>query len=151
MKVKGSMFNSRWLILFFCLLCLGATASFGLLAQSQKPPMHQAVEFLIFEMEPELRDRFLQIDRQHWTETLRRQKGFISKEVWVDELHPGQVTFVTYWESKALWKAIPAYELAETDRRFKAAFGHPFRLIEERHKTHHCHRVELTEGPPPAP
>ena len=111
-------------------------------------PTRDAVEFLVFEMEPAQRDRFIQIDRQFWTETLSRQEGFLSKEVWIDDLHPGRVTFVTYWESKALWKAIPAEELAETDRGFKEAIGHPFQLIEEGHKTHHWHRVKNTRLAP---
>ena len=142
----------KMIISFFVGALLGLASFFALQDRTSEStserPMRDAVEFLVFEMEPAQRDRFIQIDRRFWTETLSRQEGFLSKEVWIDELHPGRVTFVTYWESKALWKAIPAEELAETDRAFKAAIGHPFQLIEEGHKTHHWHRVKNTRLSP---
>ena len=80
--------------------------------------MNQAVEFLVFEMSPEHRETFIKIDHQIWTDTLSKQEGFISKEVWVDDKKPGQVTFVNYWSSYQHWKAIPHEELGATDQQF---------------------------------
>ena len=118
------------------------------LADETKPaPMKHAVEYLVFEVAPEHRELFITVDDQIWTPTLSKQKGFVSKEVWIDENRPNQVTLVTYWSSYALWKAIPHAELGATDVRFKKAFGHPFKLIKELHKTHRWFRIKKTGQP----
>ena len=111
---------------------------------STPQPVKQAVEFLVFEMAPEHRDAFISLDDQIWTPSLSKQNGFVSKEVWIDENRPNQVTLVTYWSSYALWKAIPHSELKATDEKFKRAFGHPFKLIKELHKTHRWFRIKNT-------
>ena len=97
-------------------------------------------------MAPEHRADFIKLDNEIWTPTLSKQKGFVSKEVWIDENRPNQVTLVTYWSSYALWKAIPHGELKATDERFKKAFGKPFKLIKELHKTHRWFRIKKTEN-----
>ena len=117
-------------------------------SKSGDAPMKHAVEFLVFEMAPEHRETFLKVDHQFWTDTLSKQPGFVSKEVWIDDHKPGQVTFVTYWESYKHWKSIPHAELSATDQRFKKAFGHPFKLVKELHKQHRWHRVKKTTNSP---
>jgi len=102
------------------------------------------VEYLVFEVDPAHREQFIAVDDQIWTSALRSQRGFVAKEVWVDENQPGQVTLITYWSSYALWKAIPSDELEAIDERFTQAFGHPFTLIEEGHKIHRWFRVHQT-------
>ena len=116
-------------------------------SKSGDAPMNQAVEFLVFEMSPEHRETFVKIDHQIWTDTLSKQKGFVSKEVWIDDKKPGQVTFVTYWKSYQHWKSIPHEELGATNQRFIKAFGHPFKLIKELHKQHRWHRIKYTKLP----
>ncbi len=106
-----------------------------------------AVEFLVFEMAPEHRERFIKLDHEIWTPALSRQDGFVSKEVWIDENLPNQVTLVTYWATYAQWKAIPHAELKATDAQFQKAFGHPFKLIKELHKTHRWFRIKNTPKP----
>lgn len=82
-----------------------------------------AVEYLVFEVKPELVDRFVEVDHQYWTLFLKEQPGFISKEVWVNKSKPGEVSLIVYWNSLAEWKAIPAEKLMETEQKFTAAFG----------------------------
>ena len=125
-----------------CLLALLATSA--LAQDGGKTSMKHAVEYLVFEMAPEHRDAFIEFDDQIWTPALAKQEGFVSKEVWIDENRPNQVTLVTYWSSYALWKAIPHSELAATDAQFKKAFGHPFELVKELHKTHRWFRIKET-------
>ena len=119
----------------------------GWAKNAEPSAMKDAVEFLVFEMLPEHRERFIQLDNEIWTPALRKQNGFVSKEVWIDETKPNQVTLVTYWSSYALWKAIPHAELAATDDQFKKAFGHPFKLIKELHKMHRWFRIKKTSKP----
>ena len=109
--------------------------------------MKHAVEFLVFEVASEQRDAFIKLDHEIWTSALRKQDGFVSKEVWVDETNPNQVTLVTYWSSYKLWKSIPHVELQATDERFKKAFGQPFKLIKELHKVHRWFRTKETKKP----
>ena len=140
------MKNVITIAVFICLSLIALPASVS--AQDTKAaPMKDAVEYLVFEMAPEHRARFIQLDNEIWTPTLSKQKGFVSKEVWIDENRPNQVTLVTYWTSYALWKAIPHEALAATDVRFKKAFGHPFSLIKELHKTHRWFRIKNTVLP----
>ncbi len=42
-----------------------------------------------------------------WTPVLERQKGFISKETWVDLNDPDRVTLVIRWASLDHWRAFP--------------------------------------------
>ena len=106
--------------------------------------MNDAVEYLVFEVAAEDQTEFIELDDQIWTAALRKQKGFVSKEVWIDENHPTQVTLVTFWASYDVWKAIPHSELQATEARFKAAFARPYKLVKELHKIHRWSRIKMT-------
>ena len=131
--------------LLFILGTIGLT--FTAFSKGGEPPMKQAVEFLVFEMSPKHREAFIQLDHKIWTDTLSKQKGFVSKEVWIDDHHPNQVTLVTYWTSYKHWKSIPHDELNATNDRFTKEFGHKFKLIKELHKVHRWHRIKNTKTP----
>ncbi len=60
---------------------------------------HRPVEVLVFEMSPLVVEQFLQVDHDIWTmrEAFKKDIGvipFLSKEVWLDDSKPGQVTIV---------------------------------------------------------
>ena len=86
------------------------------------------VEVLVFRVEPSRLDEFLRIDHEVWTLGEAYLDGddhipFLSKEVWLDDSEPGQVTLVFVWESMAAWRRVGAEDVqariqAEFDRRF---------------------------------
>lgn len=101
-----------------------------------------AVEHLVFEVNPELIDRFIELDHQYWTLFLKEKPGFISKEVWVNQSRPGEVTTVICWNTLEEWKSIPEAELIETDKTFSQAFGQEnFRLVKAVHADNALYKV----------
>lgn len=96
----------------------------------QKIEKGYTVEYLVFEVKPELIDRFIDMDHEYWTLFLKEQPGFISKELWVNKSKPGEVIAVICWKSMEAWKSIPPEKLSETDKRFTELFGQEnFRMI----------------------
>lgn len=94
-----------------------------------------AVEYLVFDVNPELIDRFIEMDHQYWTLFLKDQAGFSSKHVWINKVRPGEVSLIIYWNTVEEWKSISEEKLVETERRFAAAFGEEnYRLVREVHK-----------------
>ncbi len=73
------------------------------------------VEFLTFEIEPDELAEWLEVDARTWTAFLASQRGFMSKQVWVDPERPGAVHVVVTWQDEASWRAIPEVELAAVE------------------------------------
>ncbi len=73
------------------------------------------VEFLTFTIDPSERAAWLPIEERSWSRFLERQNGFISKQLWMERDRPDEVYAVIFWESEALWHAIPKEELAAVD------------------------------------
>jgi uncharacterized protein (TIGR03792 family) len=81
------------------------------------------VEHLTICVPVSLRQRFLALDAEIWTQTLSAQPGFLGKEVWVESDAPETVHLMIRWTDRTSWKAVPAALLQDTDRRFAAALG----------------------------
>lgn len=90
------------------------------------------IEWLTFEVDPEKRETFIQIDDEIWTAALRQYPGFISKEVWISPEQLGQVVFVVHWQTREQWKSIPEDELEATEARFKAAVEFDYTMVDSR-------------------
>lgn len=69
------------------------------------------VEFLSFRVPADERDRWLDMDAEHWTAFLEKRPGFVRKEVWVDAEDPEAVTAVIWWRTLEEWRSIPQEEL----------------------------------------
>ncbi len=74
--------------------------------------------------------RFLQADSAIWTSFLRTQRGFVSKDYWMDPHNSRDMTgnctvyqHVT-WQTRELWKAISDDELNTVNARFVDSFGY---------------------------
>jgi uncharacterized protein (TIGR03792 family) len=86
------------------------------------------VEVLVFRVAPEHVDEFIAVDHEVWTLGEALLPGFEkipfrSKEVWIDDAKPGEVTLTFGWESLDDWlqggePSIQALLQAEFDRRF---------------------------------
>jgi len=88
-----------------------------------------AVEVIYYNMPCIDLARFVRVDNATWTAFLSRQLGFRRKLVLlpaVPTAPPGQnctVWSMTFWESRAMWHAIPIPDLEATAAKFATAFG----------------------------
>ena len=98
------------------------------------------VEVLVFQVDPAHVDEFLRVDHEIWTLGEAYLPGsdrvpFLSKEVWLDDAHPGQVTLVFVWESMEAWQIVGAESVQrDLQARFDAAFAHPVTLVRALHE-----------------
>ncbi len=118
------------------------------------------VEVLVFEVDPAHLDKFLRIDHEVWTLGEAFADGldriaFLSKEVWLDDSRPGEVTLVFVWDSIESWRKVDDEALQlRLQARFDREFPHPVRLVralhEERgrgiHRWSRFERIDV-EGP----
>ena len=58
------------------------------------------VEELVFQIAPELLDRYLEGDFTCFTQGLEKWPGFMGSEVWVSSDRPGYVRNIVYWKDK---------------------------------------------------
>ena len=90
------------------------------------------IEWLTFEVDPENRERFIQLDDEFWTASLSQYPGFISKEVWISPDRLGQVVFVVHWQTREQWKSIPKKDLDAIEARFKGAVKFNYEMVDAR-------------------
>ncbi|NJN30541.1 MAG: TIGR03792 family protein [Synechococcales cyanobacterium RM1_1_8] len=91
------------------------------------------VEYLKFRVEPQLREQFVERDREIWTAALAAVPAFEHKELWLNPEDPSELVTIVYWRDRDQWKAIPQASLAATEARFQAAMGEgSYELVEAR-------------------
>lgn len=112
------------------------------------------VEVLVFEVDPDLVDEFLRIDHEVWTLGEAAILGdaepipFRSKEVWLDDAHPGRITLVFVWESLDAWMRVGSEEnMTRLQSQFDARFPHEVKLMRAYHdeSNYGIHRVSRFE------
>jgi uncharacterized protein (TIGR03792 family) len=118
------------------------------------------VEVLVFQMDPQVVDEWIHLDHEIWTMKEALMPGlaripFLSKEVWVDDSKPGQVTVVFVWDSMGEWNAVadPTFQQQLLDE-FNSRFPHPYTLIAAPHEDsqmgiYRVSRFERTLPPSP--
>jgi uncharacterized protein (TIGR03792 family) len=116
------------------------------------------VEILVFRMNPQHVDEFIAIDHEVWTLGEALMPGlddvpFLSKEVWLDDSKPGEVTLVFVWDTQDAWNRVgePSFQ-AELQKQFDEKFPHPIELISAPHEDSRfgIHRVTRFERINPA-
>jgi len=111
------------------------------------------VEVLVFEVDPAHVEEFLAVDHQVWTLGEAHTDGldripFLSKEVWLDDAHPGRITIVFVWESTEAWERVADETLQRSlQAEFDERFAHPVTLLRAYHEEsdHGIHRVSRFE------
>lgn len=117
------------------------------------------VEVLVFEVAPEDLDLFLELDHEIWTLKEAFGQGlervpFLSKEVWLNDSRPGQVTIVFVWESMEAWDTVGSVDFQQKlQSEFDRRFDRPVRLVRAYHELadmgiHRYSRFERDEEPP---
>ena len=86
----------------------------------EHPPI---VEELVFQVNPELVDRYLDGDFTCFTQGLEKWPGFLGSEVWASADRPGYVRNIVYWKDKASLEAVDPVWVAEADARLNALMG----------------------------
>lgn len=111
------------------------------------------VEVLVFAMDPAVVDEFIAVDHEIWTLGEARTPGldripFLSKEVWLDDSKPGEVTLIFVWENQKLWDTVgnPDFQVA-LQQAFDERFPHPIQLVAAPHEDSQfgIHRVTRFE------
>ena len=98
------------------------------------------VEVLVFAVDPVHVDEFLHVDHEVWTlgeafAAANEQIPFLSKEVWLDDSRPGEVTILFVWESMDAWRSVDSDALQQDlQDRFDREFPHPVRLVRAVHE-----------------
>jgi uncharacterized protein (TIGR03792 family) len=111
------------------------------------------VEVLVFEVDPEHVEEFLAVDHEVWTLGEAFADGadhipFLSKEVWLDDAHPGRIALIFVWESMEAWQRVADEQLQHTlQARFDQRFAHQVTLLRALHEEsdHGIHRVSRFE------
>ena len=98
------------------------------------------IEVLVFEMNPEHVEEFLEADHEVWTLGEAELPGFdqisfLSKEVWLDDSWPGRVTIVFVWETLDAWMRVGITDIQKRLQAiFDERFKHPVKLVEAWHE-----------------
>lgn len=88
------------------------------LTKFQRP---QFIETLVFQVEADQVDRYLDLEYEIWTKELSKLPGFCGCEIWVSEKTPGEVTSHYFWESHAAFEGIDPVWLAGNKEKMGAA------------------------------
>ena len=111
------------------------------------------VEVLVFRMDPAVVDEFIRLDHEVWTLGEAHMEGlidipFLSKEVWLDNSKPGEVTIVFVWDTQDAWDIVGNTEFQKKlQAEFDSRFPHPIELIAAPHEDSNfgIHRVTRFE------
>ena len=111
------------------------------------------VEVLVFRMDPSVVDEFIRVDHDVWTLGEALMPGlstipFLSKEVWLDDSRPGEVTLVFVWDTQEQWDIVGETSFQqELQHIFDSQFPHPVELIRAPHEDSQfgIHRVTRFE------
>lgn len=117
------------------------------------------VEILVFKMDPSVVDQFLEVDHEVWTlgEAFTDPESnipFMSKEVWLDDSRPGEVTLIFIWDTLEDWLAVGHKDIQDRlQSQFDARFPHPIELIAAPHEVSNLgiHRWSRFERHDPSP
>ena len=111
------------------------------------------MEVLVFEVDPDHIEEFIAVDHEVWTLGEAYADGiepipFLSKEVWLDDAHPGRVILTFVWESIESWRKVGDEHRQRTlQAEFDARFPHPVTLQRALHEEsdYGIHRVSRFE------
>jgi uncharacterized protein (TIGR03792 family) len=91
------------------------------------------IEWLGFQVLPELREKFIAEDEKIWTAILSQADGFLGKEIWLAPEKSDRLFMIIRWQTRQQWKAVPIELLQETEAKFMAAMGKDnYQMIESK-------------------
>ncbi|PIG91265.1 TIGR03792 family protein [Gloeocapsopsis sp. IPPAS B-1203] len=87
------------------------------------------IEFLKCQVNPDLREHYLQVDAEVWTKALAKCPGFLGKEVWLNPEEASEVVLVIRWATKEDWKSISEELLRQTEQKFAQQIGSTYQIV----------------------
>lgn len=81
------------------------------------------VEYLVFQVQPDLLEQYLDIDHELFGQGLAQFPGFLGSQVLLSATRPGEVHSLIFWESKECLEAVPQAFIQETDRELNRRLG----------------------------
>lgn len=88
------------------------------------------IEWLKFQVMPDLREKFVQLDAEIWTALLASYAGFLGKEVWISPQDMEEIVLVIRWQTFEQWQAIPTDVLEQTEAQFREAMGSTYQMVD---------------------
>jgi uncharacterized protein (TIGR03792 family) len=88
------------------------------------------IEWLMFQVVPETRKKFIEQDEAIWTAALSAYPGFLGKEIWLEPQRSDRITIVIRWQTREQWKSVPPDVLAATEIKFAKAMGKTYKMID---------------------
>ena len=128
--------------IFFVLITFSVLVSQSNLHDLSALPMHnyqkgQVIEELRLKIPAELKEQWLEAEKNVWEPWLIKQDGFLGRQIFWDKDNEEALILVS-WENKQLWKKIPSEEVNKIQINFennvKKALNineNPFKLIHE--------------------
>ncbi len=101
------------------------------------------VEILVFDVDPGDVEEYLRVDHEVWTlgEAFHPELDhipFLSKEVWLNDHRPGEVTLIFVFESMQAWEQVGAGHIqAQLQAEFDRRFGKRQTLVRAVHEEEH--------------
>ena len=59
------------------------------------------IERLTFDVDPALREQWMEVEERTWSRYLEQRPGFVRKQLWLDRDNPGQVHAMITWADEA--------------------------------------------------
>ena len=128
--------------IFFVLITFSVLVSQSNLHDLYALPMHnyqkgQVIEELRLQIPAELKEQWLEAEKNVWEPWLIKQDGFLGRQIFWDKDNEEALILVS-WENKQLWKKISSEEVNKVQTNFennvKKALNindNPFKLIYE--------------------
>jgi len=76
------------------------------------------IEWLKFNVDSEVREKFIQQDEKIWTAALSNYPGFLGKEVWIEPNALDIVILTIRWQTREQWKSVPIKDLVKIENKF---------------------------------
>ena len=128
--------------IFFVLITFSVLVSQSNLHDLYALPTHnyqkgQVIEELRLQIPAELKEQWLEAEKNVWEPWLIKQDGFLGRQIFWDKDNEEALILVS-WENKQLWKKIPSEEVNKVQTNFENNVrkalninDNPFQLIHE--------------------
>lgn len=140
--MSGRGWGRWWGVLLALALLTAPPAAAAASSGAPTQPEPVVVEMLRLQVPRQAQEAWLAAERICWEPWLRRQDGFLGRELLYD-VRQEEALVLIRWASRRQWQAIPAAAVARIDRRFQAEVrrqlgplapsggGTPFALLQE--------------------
>lgn len=81
------------------------------------------IEELVFQIRPELVDRYVELEYEIMAKELAGRDGFCGWQIWVSETNPGRVTSLYFWSSQASHRNLDQEWLSGKKDEIARVFG----------------------------